>query len=70
MFGDWKSDRLAGVLSHVPVEFHETRYMQERGEFHRVANKLADLSEEGAGASWLSTKIEKPVNKRAVTVVM
>ncbi len=44
--------------------------MQERGEFNHVANKLADLSEEDAGANWLSTKIEKPVNKRAATVVM
>ena len=34
MLGDWKSDRLAGVLSHVPVEFHETKYMQERGEYY------------------------------------
>ena len=45
--------------------------MQERGEFNRVANKLSDsVTEDSAGAGWLSTTLDRPMSKRAADVIM
>jgi hypothetical protein len=71
LLSNWQTNRLQGVMSHVPREYHESDWMQERGEFNRVANKLTDtLTESSAGANWLSTTIDRPINKRAAAVVL
>jgi hypothetical protein len=71
LLSNWQTNRLQGVMSNVPKEFHESVWMQEKGEYNRVADKLTDnLTQSSAGASWLSTTIERPINKRAAALIM
>ena len=71
MLSNWQTDRLQGVMVYVPKEFHETVFMLEKGEYNRVTNKLEHSAPgDTKTEAWLTTAVDKPINKEAAKVVM